>query len=119
MNVQHHLGVARFLATQLDSKFKLFGIRFGLAPIIDAIPGIGDVIDVALSMYLVWIGVQLGLPEDKIGKMIINIAINFVLGIIPIVGEATYIFRKVNLKNLAIIEEYLKIHRVIEGQIVR
>ena len=52
------------LAQWLDAAFVVpGGFRFGVAGIIGLIPGIGDVIDALLSIYIVARAVQLGIRE--------------------------------------------------------
>jgi hypothetical protein len=112
-----HLYLAEKAATLLDNKFSIAGIRFGIAPILDAIPAIGDFIAAGLSFYLVWIATQEKAPSSLVTKMVGNIVVNFIISLIPIVGEATYIFRKVNMKNLSLLKEYLET-RPVEGSFV-
>jgi hypothetical protein len=94
------------LAYALDNQFGIGNFRFGLSVLLDAIPGVGDFIDVVLSLYIVWIAMQMRVPSKIIGTMIGNIATNFVLGLVPVVGELTYMFRKVNIKNVNLLKQY-------------
>jgi hypothetical protein len=105
--MQSHISIATTLATLLDSQFGIGKVRFGLSAIIDMIPGFGDTIDAILSFYIVWIAIQLKIPISVILKMIYNIAVNFFLGLIPFIGELTYIIRKANMKNVVLLKEYI------------
>src|SRR5437588_8927828 len=52
------------VARWFDYAFRLpGGFRFGLAGIIGLIPGIGDILDAAISLYIVYRGVQLRIPR--------------------------------------------------------
>jgi hypothetical protein len=113
-----HLLIAERIATLLDNRFSFFGIKFGLAPLFDAIPVVGDFIAASLCFYLIWIAMQANAPQSLILKMVGNVIINFVIGLIPILGEATYIFRKVNIKNLELLKKHFAVSP-LEGQIVR
>lgn len=104
MNV--HLNRAHLVATLLENKFKLFGFRFGLSAIIDLIPGLGDIVDLLLSLYIVWLATQLHLPLFRIIQMLWNVLLSFLVGLLPIIGDAGYIFYKPNLRNLRILEQY-------------
>ncbi len=104
--MEKHLKIASHLTHLLENRFRIFGKKFGLDPILGLIPGIGDVIPVILSFYLVWIAVRLRLPDDKIAQMIRNIVIDFFIGIIPFVGDIGDLFYKSNTKNLQIIKTY-------------
>jgi hypothetical protein len=112
-----HYKAAEALANLLDNQFNFLGIKFGFAAIINLIPGFGDLVDAILSMYIVWIAVRLKLPSYRIFQMIWNIIINFIIGIIPVIGDATYILRRVNMKNFQILRRYAP-SRVMEGEIV-
>lgn len=116
--MENHLNVASILANVLDNQFKVGGLRFGLNSFIDLIPGIGDILAALLSMYLVWIAVEMELPRLKIAHMIWNILINFLIGLIPVIGDAAYIFRKANMKNLRILQNYVR-KEMKEGRVIQ
>lgn len=114
--MKKHLRTARILAKLLDSQFSFLGIKFGIDPIMDIVPGLGDVTGVIMSLYLVWIALQMDLPSDQIRKMMRNIGVDFVLGIVPIIGPIADIFYKSNKMNLEILEKFDQ--NIVEGQIV-
>jgi hypothetical protein len=91
----------------LDNQFNLFGIRFGLSGLIGFIPSLGDIIDALLSLYLILFAIKIRMPFYRILQMLWNILINLIIGAIPIIGDATYIIRRVNIKNLKIINQYI------------
>jgi hypothetical protein len=113
-----HLKAATVFSYLLDNQFNLFGVRFGISTLIDLIPGFGDVAAALLSLYLVWIAIEMEVPRLKILQMIVNILINFVIGLVPVVGDLAYIFRKANMKNLKIIKDYSK-NRVYVGEVIQ
>lgn len=115
--MEKHYKIVYQLANLLDNQFNFLGIRFGLSGIIGFIPGLGDIIDAALSLYIIWISIHLKVPGSAIAKMIWNVIVNFAIALIPVVGDATYILRRVNIKNLRIIEKYVP-KNVIDAQIV-
>lgn len=115
--MEHHLRLAAIITNLLDNQFSLFGYRFGLNGVLGLIPGAGDFIVAVLSFYLVWIGVQMKIPPIKLVQMVFNVAFNFFLGLIPVIGDAADFFHKANTKNLAILKRYAK-KDVIEGEIV-
>lgn len=101
-----HVEFASQVATMLDSQFGVGKIRFGYGSLINIIPGIGDSIDALLSMYIIWVAVYVGVPFLIIGQMIVNILINYVIGLVPVFGDAFYIIRKVNLKNVELLKKH-------------
>src|SRR5437870_1319224 len=111
-----HLRRAKLFATLMDSKFQFLGIRFGWENIIGLVPGIGDGIALALSLYLLVIGLQMRLPSAKIAQMIFNIVFDFLIGSVPVVGDIVDVFYKSNIRNLRILEDFDD--DVIEGEIV-
>lgn len=104
--MDRHLQTAEAFANLLDNQFSVFGIRFGANAVLDLVPEVGDFIAAMLSLYLIWIAVQMKVPFYRIAQMLFNIGLNFVIGLIPIIGDAAYIFRKANMKNLAILQKY-------------
>lgn len=106
ITINSHLALARDLTRMLDSQFKIGGFRFGLDPILGLIPGGGDVISLALSLYVIWIAVQMRIPADKLVIMLGNVTYDFFVGFIPILGDIHDFTFKANSKNLKIIQEY-------------
>src|SRR5437879_1030314 len=105
--MQQQLKVATALAHLLDNQFQLGPYRFGLSAVIDLVPGIGELLDAALSLYLVWLAWQMAVPAGIMLHMVGNIALNFVVGAVPILGDLIYVFRKVNLANLHLLQQYV------------
>ena len=103
------LWLARFLADLLDQRFTIPGtsIRIGLDPIIGLIPGIGDLVANLTGSIIVIIAAQFGVPKIVLARMAINIAINTLLGAIPIFGDIISIWYRSNVKNVALLERYL------------
>jgi len=106
---------ASMLANLLDNQFEIAGIRFGFSALIDLIPGIGDFLDAVLSLYIVWIAWEARVPSFVILQMIGNIVIFFFIGLIPVLGDALYILRQVNMKNLRLLQKYIP-SSYIEGE---
>ena len=116
--MESHLRTATVFTYLLDNQFKLFGVQLGLNSFIDLIPGFGDAVAALLSLYLVWIALEMELPRLSILRMVWNILVNFIIGLIPVVGDLAYIFRKANVKNLQILKDYAKAHPD-EGRVIQ
>ena len=103
------LWFARLLADLLDQRFTIPGtsIRIGLDPIISLIPGIGDLLANLTGSLILVIAAQLGVPKIILARMGINIAINTLLGAIPIFGDIASIWYRSNVKNVQLLERYL------------
>ncbi len=113
-----HLHIARSVARLLDNQFEFMGLRFGLDPIIGIIPFFGDLVSLGLSAYIIWIGYQMRLPGQVLGSMLRNVVFDFVLGMIPVIGDVSDFFYKANLKNLALLEKYQNASITVDGEIV-
>ncbi len=105
------------LSNLLDNQFKIGPWRFGLDPLIDLIPGVGDVLTTGLSFYIVYLGFQLGVPKEHIMRMIGNVVFDFLLDFIPILGQVADFAFKANVRNLEIIKKYAQ-SEIKEAQVV-
>ena len=92
----------------LDTAFKgPLGIRFGLDGMIGLIPGVGDVITGLVSLYILFSAASLGVSTPTIIRMLLNVIIENVLGLIPIAGNLFDFYWKSNTKNIVLLERYL------------
>ncbi len=98
---------ARKLATLLDGAVTIPGIKqkIGLDPIIGAIPGFGDIVALLLGAYPVYVAYDLGLPWKIIGRMVLNIAIDMGISLVPVGGDIIDIFWRSNLRNVELLEK--------------
>lgn len=112
-----HIRFAKNLVHLLDTKFRIFGLRFGIDPLLDAIPGIGTLIGAVTSCYLYWIAYKLCVPRIVYIKMTWNIMADFILGLIPVIGIVFDSFYKSNVKNFVLIETYFD-PDILEGEFV-
>ena len=97
------------VARWFDYAFQLpNGFRFGIAGIIGLIPGIGDVIDAVVSVYIVARAVQLGIPRAGIARMLVNIAIEALAGAVPFAGDLFDVAFKANRRNYQLLKQHLE-----------
>jgi len=104
----------RQIAVLMDGFLRVPGtkFRFGLNSLIGLPPGAGDAMLAAISLWIVWQGSKLGLPREKIVRMLVNVAVEAALGSIPVLGDLFDVIWKANLRNLAIIEAHLATKRL-------
>jgi hypothetical protein len=104
------LDALRRYAVLLDSRFRIpgTGIRFGLDAIIGLIPGVGDVSTPIFATLLLLQGVRMRLPVVVQARMVLNAAIDMLLGFIPVLGDLVDIGFKANLRNLALLERHAR-----------
>src|SRR6185369_7597930 len=95
------------LAQLMDGAIPIGPWKIGLDPLLGLVPGIGDVIGALISMVIVVRAVQMGIPRVAIARMMANIAIDTLIGSIPVVGDAFDFAYKSNFKNLRIYEQAL------------
>jgi hypothetical protein len=97
------------LATLLDTAFLVPGtnIRFGFDAMIGLIPGIGDLITTALSLYIVGEARALGAPRHLIVRMLANVALDGIVGAVPLLGDAFDVMWRANRRNMALLRNHL------------
>ena len=109
MSRQHYITFARLLAQVLDRSIRVPGtdIRIGLDPLIGLIPGLGDaVVGLAGSMIML-LAAQLQVPKIVLVRMSINIALNGILGTIPLIGDLFSVWFQSNVRNVELLERHI------------
>lgn len=99
----------RKLSRLLDSSIPLpGGFRIGLDGLLGLIPGVGDAIGGALSMFILYEAHRRNAPKIVLLRMILNIAIDAFIGAIPILGDLFDFFWKANEKNARLLDAYYR-----------
>src|SRR5687767_4529610 len=104
------LDALRRWAVLLDSAFRVPGtsIRFGLDAIVGLIPGVGDISTPAFATLILLQAVRMRLPVVVQARMVLNAAIDMLIGLVPILGDLVDIGWKANLRNLALLERHAR-----------
>jgi hypothetical protein len=97
------------LADLLDESIRIpvIGYRIGYDALIGLIPGIGDIAGMAVSSYIVLQAARFRIPRATLLRMIANVAVEALIGAIPLFGDlfdATY---KANLRNVRLLHSRL------------
>ncbi len=94
------------LAHVLDDFLRIPGtnIRFGLDGVVGLIPGIGDILGALASWIIILAAWLRGVPKVTLARMLANVAIETVIGTIPVLGDAFDIAWKANRRNFALLE---------------
>ncbi|MGR9363671.1 DUF4112 domain-containing protein (plasmid) [Rhizobium leguminosarum] len=102
----------RGLARLMDTALRIPGTRFsfGADSVIGLIPGVGDFAGAAISLYIVNEARRLGVPNDKLFKMLVNIGFDAVAGSVPLVGDLFDVYFKSNRRNLDVVLEHFGLH---------
>jgi hypothetical protein len=93
------------LSHVLDDFIKIPGtsIRFGLDGIVGFIPGIGDLIGGIASCIIIVAAWARGVSYVTVARMVTNVAIEVVVGSIPILGDMFDIAWRANRRNYALL----------------
>lgn len=93
------------LAFYLDGLFRVPGTgwRFGLDALIGLVPNVGDTLTSFASFYILVAGVRYGVPKITLLRMAFNIAVDYLVGSIPIIGDAFDFVWKSNKMNMNLI----------------
>ncbi len=94
------------LSHLLDDFLRIPGtqIRFGLDGIIGLIPGIGDIVGAMASWIIILAAWLRGVPKVTLVRMMANVAIETLIGTVPVLGDAFDIAWKANRRNFALLE---------------
>jgi len=86
------------------------GTRFGWGSVIGLVPALGDFADLllALMVYRTCCSVKPELPTSVKTRMQINVLIDFVVGLIPFVGDLADAAYKCNTRNVVLLEKELR-----------
>ncbi|KAI6245223.1 hypothetical protein HI914_06608 [Erysiphe necator] len=86
------------------------GIRFGWSSVIGIVPGFGDALDVFMALMVLRTcqKVDGGLPKSVQAKMLINIIIDFGVGLIPFIGDIADALFRANTRNAILLEQHLR-----------
>lgn len=97
-----------------DSNIRIPFTRFrlGLSPLIGLVPVIGDFAGLVLSLYVLKEARSVDAPKRIQARMIRNMLIEFVGGLIPVIGDAFDAIFKANTRNTELLRGY--IHEQLE-----
>jgi hypothetical protein len=90
------------LSYWLDDAIRIPGLgwRFGLDAIAGFIPGLGDMATTITSFYILAAAVRYRVPKITILRMALNIAIDYLVGTVPFVGDLFDFAWKSNKMNM-------------------
>ena len=91
----------------MDNLVRIPGVnwRVGLDPLIGLIPGVGDLVSTFVSLYVIFAAVQHGAPKITVLRMGLNIAFDYVIGSLPLVGDFADAWWKSNRMNLELLRK--------------
>lgn len=83
--------------------------RFGLNPIIDFVPAIGDVSAAFVSASVLIYAVACGLPKVLLARMALNILINELVGVVPVLGSVFAFWFRANKRNYDLLQRHIEL----------
>jgi hypothetical protein len=81
-------------------------LRVGLDPVLGLVPGLGDAVGALLSAWILVEAIRRGASRSTLGRMASNIAIDALVGAVPLLGDAFDVVWKANLRNVALLERH-------------
>ena len=90
----------------MDDLFRIpvLGWRFGLDAVIGLVPALGDTATSLVSLYILASAVRYRVPKITLLRMGLNIAIDYVLGSFPVVGDLFDAYWKSNKMNVELLK---------------
>lgn len=93
----------------LEDLVRVPGTKFGIG--LDAIlgfvlPGVGDAVTGAMALSLLVTAMRRGVPRVVVLRMFLNIAVDVVVGLVPVLGDAFDLVWRSNVRNLELLERH-------------
>lgn len=97
----------RRLARLMDAAVKVPGTKFrlGFDSLVGLVPGVGDLLGAAVSAYIIRESARLGIPRRTLMRMSANVAMDMLIGTVPLLGDVFDVGWKANLRNLKLLEQ--------------
>lgn len=99
----------RAIARLFDQAFAIPGtrMRFGVDALFGLIPGLGDVAGALVAIFAMRVARNLGAPAAIQWHMLSNIAIDSLVGTVPVLGDLFDFAFKAQTRNLALLESWM------------
>ena len=96
------------LADLLDSRWRVPGTswRFGLDGVASIVPVAGDLSTAVVSAYMIKRAHDLGAPNHVLARMVGNVALDTVVGSVPVIGTVFDFAFKANRRNMALLKKH-------------
>jgi hypothetical protein len=99
----------RHFAHWLDDGIKVpwMPLHVGVDPILGLVPGLGDAAGALLAVWILVEAARLRASRSTLGRMVANIALDALVGAIPVLGDVFDVVWKSNLRNVGLLERHL------------
>jgi len=107
-NTTEHRQHLHKLSRLMDTSIRLpGGYRIGWDGIIGLIPGVGDVVGMGISSYIILGAARAGASKPTLVKMVLNVATESLIGAIPVLGDVFDLVFRSNSRNMTLLENQL------------
>jgi hypothetical protein len=98
----------RWIALLMDDLLRIPGTKFriGIDPLIGLIPGLGDTGSAMVSAVALIQAARSGVPKIILARMAVNILLNELIGVVPVVGDAFSFWFKSNARNYQLLKAH-------------
>lgn len=109
-DIEARLARLESLAARMDAAFRLpgTGIRFGWDAILGLIPVAGDTLCLVPSAYILHEARGMGVPKWLLARMLANVGFDWMVGLVPLIGDVFDIGVKSNIRNVAILRAHMQ-----------
>jgi hypothetical protein len=98
----------RRLSRQLDTSIRLpGGFQIGWDAVLGLVPVVGDWAGALLSCYIILQGVRLGASREVLLRMVGNVGVEALVGVVPFLGDVFDAAWKANTRNVRLLENHL------------
>ncbi|MFW2587565.1 DUF4112 domain-containing protein [Sagittula sp. SSi028] len=106
---RQHADRAERIASRMDAALRVpgTGIRIGYDSLLGLVPGVGDTLALAPSLYIVKLAHDCAVPKRTLARMGMNIGVDWVIGTVPLIGDIFDIGWKANLRNAALLRRHV------------
>jgi hypothetical protein len=109
--------LARLVAYWMDNCFTIPGtkLRVGWNPLLDLVPGVGDIVAVVISALTLVVAAQARVPAVVLVRMSLNILLNAVVGLVPVVGELFAFWFRPSQRNYELLQKHVSSDGQLRG----
>jgi hypothetical protein len=99
----------RAITRLFDQAFVVPGTRwrFGIDALFGLVPGLGDIAGAMVAVYALHVARGLGAPRAVQLRMLGNIALDALIGTVPVIGDLFDFVFKAQTRNLALLDAWL------------
>jgi hypothetical protein len=100
----------RLVTSLMDEAIEIPGTgwRVGLDPIVGLVPGVGDLATAIVSTWVLVAAWRIGAPASVLSRIVLNVGIDALAGVIPFAGDLFDLGWKANRRNLNLLERWLE-----------